>query len=44
MNIGKVIHRIRNEAKLTQAQFSEIFGKSVFFYVIFKKPPILIRS
>ena len=28
MNIGKVIHRIRNEAKLTQAQFSEIFGVS----------------
>ena len=28
MSIGKVIHRIRNEAKLTQAQFSEIFGVS----------------
>lgn len=28
MTLGKTIHKIRTEAKLTQEQFSEIFGVS----------------
>ena len=29
MKIGYIINKLRNEAKLTQTQFSEIFGVSL---------------